>query len=174
MPRTVYLVVYNSPLFPAHWGLWIPQLDNPDVGKFIEAAGDAANGFDISFERNYDLGSTPRAYRKLPLADVLVQYVGARARTRLRMIASRRLRLAFLRQAGVWFRSLRRYVALDQCQSCSLVGTNGDACRDQGSELRYRIVRRGCETWWLRLCRRGSWIRHLLRLSTVLRRTEGE
>jgi hypothetical protein len=75
MPRTVYLVVYNSPLFPAHWGLWIPQLDNPDVGKFIEAAGDAANGFDISFERNYDLGSTPRAYRKLPLADVLDQYV---------------------------------------------------------------------------------------------------
>ncbi|KAF2258102.1 hypothetical protein CC78DRAFT_479708 [Lojkania enalia] len=75
MPRTVYLVVYNSPLFPAHWGLWIPHIDNPNIGKLIHASGDAANGFIISFERNYNLGSTSRRHQILPVDQVLDHHV---------------------------------------------------------------------------------------------------
>jgi hypothetical protein len=70
MTRTVYLIVYNSPLFPAHWGLWIPSLDDPTVGKRLHAPGDAANGFEIDFDRNYTLDATNRQYQSLVLAEV--------------------------------------------------------------------------------------------------------
>jgi hypothetical protein len=49
MTCTVYLIVYNSPLFPAHWGLSTPSLHNLTIGKFFNAEGDAANGFEITF-----------------------------------------------------------------------------------------------------------------------------
>jgi hypothetical protein len=70
--RTVYLIVYNSPLFPVHWGLWIPSLHNPAIGKFLNAEGDAANGFEIIFQRNHtlDADATSRPRQCLPLAEV--------------------------------------------------------------------------------------------------------
>jgi hypothetical protein len=71
MTRTIYLLVYNSPLFPAHWSLWIPSADNPDIGKRLHAIGDASAGFEIAFERNYDLTTDTRHYQILPLARVL-------------------------------------------------------------------------------------------------------
>ncbi|KAF1846886.1 uncharacterized protein K460DRAFT_49567 [Cucurbitaria berberidis CBS 394.84] len=70
MPRTIYLVVFNSRLFPAHWGLWIPHTDDPGVGKFLEASGDAAEGFNIAFERNYNLEATGRIHQVLRLAEM--------------------------------------------------------------------------------------------------------
>ncbi|KAI1451420.1 hypothetical protein F4805DRAFT_103091 [Annulohypoxylon moriforme] len=70
MSRTIYLLVYNSRLFPAHWSLWIPSPENPDVGKRIHAQGDVATGFELCFERNYDKGQTSRRHEILPLADV--------------------------------------------------------------------------------------------------------
>jgi hypothetical protein len=76
MPRTVYLIIYNSPLFPAHWGLWVPQKDgDQNIGKLIHATGDARNGFQVAFKRNYDLGTTSRSYQLLPLAEVADQHV---------------------------------------------------------------------------------------------------
>ncbi|KAF2123947.1 hypothetical protein P153DRAFT_327702 [Dothidotthia symphoricarpi CBS 119687] len=75
MPRAIYLVVFKSPLFPAHWGLWIPSAADPNIGKRIHASGDAATGFQIFFERNYDLVATRRRYQVLPLAQVLDQHV---------------------------------------------------------------------------------------------------
>jgi hypothetical protein len=75
MPRAIHLVVYNSPLFPAHWGLWIPSAADPKVGKFIHATGDAAKGFEISFERNYNISVTRRRHQILPIAQVLDQHV---------------------------------------------------------------------------------------------------
>lgn len=75
MSRTVYLVIFNSPLFPAHWALWIPLTDNQSVGKLLHATGDAAAGFQVAFERNYDLGATTRRHQVLPLAQVSDQYV---------------------------------------------------------------------------------------------------
>ncbi|KAF2752611.1 hypothetical protein EJ05DRAFT_505899 [Pseudovirgaria hyperparasitica] len=76
MSRTVHLIVYNSPLFPAHWGLWVPQKDgDQNIGKLIHATGDARNGFEVAFKRNYDLGATSRSYQLLPLAQVADQHV---------------------------------------------------------------------------------------------------
>lgn len=75
MPRAIYLIVYNSRLFPAHWALWIPSLSEPDIGKRIHAEGDALTGFQIYFERNYDISTTARAHQAIPLAQVLDHYV---------------------------------------------------------------------------------------------------
>jgi hypothetical protein len=76
MPCTVYLVVYKSPLFPAHWGLWVLQKDGEqNIGKLIHATGDTRNGFPVAFKRNYDLGTTSRSYQLLPLAQVADQHV---------------------------------------------------------------------------------------------------
>jgi len=75
MPRTVYLLVFNSPLFPAHWGLWIPSVEKPNIGKLLNATGDAATGFEIGFERNYDLGAITLRHQILQLAEVLDHHV---------------------------------------------------------------------------------------------------
>ncbi|KAI3325534.1 hypothetical protein HD806DRAFT_490608 [Xylariaceae sp. AK1471] len=75
MPRTIYLIVYNSPLFPAHWALWIPSLENPNIGKRIHAEGDVATGFQLSFDRNYDQTQESRSYKVLVLAEVESHHV---------------------------------------------------------------------------------------------------
>lgn len=61
--RPVYIIVYNSPLFPAHWSMWIPSYDAATdavkhVGKLIHVNGDAKNGFRHEFTRNYDTTQT--------------------------------------------------------------------------------------------------------------------
>ncbi|KAG8742175.1 hypothetical protein FRC10_001931 [Ceratobasidium sp. 414] len=55
--RSVYLLVFRSPVFPAHWALWIPRLDNPHVGKIISAVGDPSTGFVHEFQRNFSPAS---------------------------------------------------------------------------------------------------------------------
>jgi hypothetical protein len=75
MARDIYLIVYTSPLFPAHWTLWIPTEANPQIGKGIHATGDAANGFQHEFKRNYDLSEEDRAYRLFLLAQVNDRWV---------------------------------------------------------------------------------------------------
>ncbi|TDL30184.1 hypothetical protein BD410DRAFT_893314 [Rickenella mellea] len=55
MTRDVFLIVYRSPVFPAHWALWIPSVDNTNVGKIINVIGDASSGFEHEFVRNHDL-----------------------------------------------------------------------------------------------------------------------
>ena len=75
MHRTVYLVVDKSPLFPAHWSLWIPHTDDSDIGKRIHATEDAASGFEIAFERNYNIGTDSRSHQVLRLAFVSDHYI---------------------------------------------------------------------------------------------------
>ncbi|OBT60386.1 hypothetical protein VE03_10144 [Pseudogymnoascus sp. 23342-1-I1] len=61
MSRPVYLVVYPSPLFPAHWALWLPSYANGSegsVGKYINILGDSAVGFSLDIRRYYDLTTT--------------------------------------------------------------------------------------------------------------------
>ncbi|OBT48080.1 hypothetical protein VE00_01021 [Pseudogymnoascus sp. WSF 3629] len=58
MSRPVYLIVYPSPLFPAHWALWLPFYTNGSegtVGKYINIDGDPATGFTLEIIRSYDL-----------------------------------------------------------------------------------------------------------------------
>ncbi|TGJ79164.1 hypothetical protein E0Z10_g9601 [Xylaria hypoxylon] len=70
MPKTVYLIIYKSPLFPAHWALWIPSEADPNIGKRIHAEGDAATGFRLSFDRNYDIRQESRKHETLVVAKV--------------------------------------------------------------------------------------------------------
>ncbi|CAL1700016.1 unnamed protein product [Somion occarium] len=44
MDRELSLVVYHSPLFPAHWALYIPSMTDPAIGKIVHVTGDARNG----------------------------------------------------------------------------------------------------------------------------------
>jgi hypothetical protein len=63
----IYLTVYNSPMFAAHWSIWISDYDaNPQkttaMGKRIHVHGDSRVGFDHEFVRNFnmDLEERPR------------------------------------------------------------------------------------------------------------------
>ncbi|KAF1960010.1 hypothetical protein CC80DRAFT_438437 [Byssothecium circinans] len=75
MPRTIYLAVFNSPIFPAHWALWIPRHDNENVGKLLQANGDAATGFEICFERNYDISADSRRHQIVSLGQAQDDFV---------------------------------------------------------------------------------------------------
>jgi len=60
--RPVYLLVYNSRVFAAHWSMWIPNdsTDTPateDIGKIIQVTGDSLKGFVHEFVRNHDIVS---------------------------------------------------------------------------------------------------------------------
>ncbi|KAI1122981.1 hypothetical protein F5Y10DRAFT_252791 [Nemania abortiva] len=75
MSRAIYLIVYKSPLFPAHWALWVPSEADPNIGKRIHAEGDAATGFRLSFDRNYDIIHESRKLEVLTLAEVAAGHV---------------------------------------------------------------------------------------------------
>ncbi|KZO94365.1 hypothetical protein CALVIDRAFT_556398 [Calocera viscosa TUFC12733] len=81
--RPVYLIVYHSPLFPAHWALFLPNLTStpsptppisssspppppvPEVhktGTVLNVAGSSFSGFAHEFKRNYDLEEDGRSY----------------------------------------------------------------------------------------------------------------
>ncbi|KAI0202824.1 hypothetical protein F4808DRAFT_419991 [Astrocystis sublimbata] len=74
MTRTIYLIIYNNPLFPAHWALWIPSPSpspaTTTTGKRIHIEGDAATGFQLSFDRAYDTKFESRKYKIIFLAEV--------------------------------------------------------------------------------------------------------
>jgi len=70
MTRDIHLIFYPSPLFPAHWGLWIPSVGNPQIGKMVHVVGDVATGFEHQFKRNYSLITTTRRYDLVLLAKV--------------------------------------------------------------------------------------------------------
>ena len=56
--RDIKQIVYPSPLFPAHWSLFIPSKADPNVGKIIHAIEDALTGFQLEFKRGYDTVAT--------------------------------------------------------------------------------------------------------------------
>jgi hypothetical protein len=75
MTREVYLIIYHSPLFPAHWALYVPSVNNPKVGKKIHVFGDVAKGFEHEFLRNYNPTGTQRRHSLVLLAEVEDQHV---------------------------------------------------------------------------------------------------
>jgi hypothetical protein len=75
MTRDVYLIIYHSPLFPAHWALWIPYANNSQIGKKLHVFGDAAQGFEHEFQRNYSPAGTQRKHSLVLLAKVEDRYV---------------------------------------------------------------------------------------------------
>ncbi|KAH7336918.1 hypothetical protein B0J17DRAFT_718832 [Rhizoctonia solani] len=53
--RSIYILIFHSPIFPAHWALWIPSLTQPKIGKIINAVGDPSSGFVREIERHFNL-----------------------------------------------------------------------------------------------------------------------
>ena len=61
--RPLYIMVWSSALFKAHWSFWAPALEGRQrtKGKRAHAIGNVRDGFAIEFVRNYDLSVT-RSY----------------------------------------------------------------------------------------------------------------
>jgi hypothetical protein len=65
MSRPVYLIIYHSPIFTAHWALWIPSYEEEVIkktGKIINVQGSPSEGFIHEFERNYDESTESRSH----------------------------------------------------------------------------------------------------------------
>jgi len=67
----VYLIIYHSPLFPAHWALFVPNPSTSKIGKVLNVVGSVAAGFEHEFKRNYDLTEDGRQYSLLLLDDAV-------------------------------------------------------------------------------------------------------
>lgn len=62
----LYILIPPSPLFAAHWSLFIPELlpydnitkrhEESNIGRRIHVSGDRLNGFHLEIIRNYNIG----------------------------------------------------------------------------------------------------------------------
>lgn len=68
--RNVFLIVYRSRLFNAHWGMVVPYNNTSTVGTKIHVTGTLRNGFEHEFQRDYDPESTGRAHSLVALGAV--------------------------------------------------------------------------------------------------------
>ncbi|KAF2789067.1 hypothetical protein K505DRAFT_285057 [Melanomma pulvis-pyrius CBS 109.77] len=70
MSSLLKLVVYHSPLFAAHWALFLPTHTNSKIGKRIHADGSPASGFEVLFESEYDIRECTQSYEVIELGVV--------------------------------------------------------------------------------------------------------
>jgi hypothetical protein len=74
MSRPIYLIVFHSLLFTAHWGLWMPYPNQVKIvgstGKMINVQGNLNEGFHHEFLRQYDLKTDTRKYSTIFLCNV--------------------------------------------------------------------------------------------------------
>lgn len=75
MAREIYLLVYPSRMFAAHWALWIPGVADPKVGKVIQVNGNPSTGFELEIKRQHNLESTTRPKEATLIAQVKDEYV---------------------------------------------------------------------------------------------------
>jgi hypothetical protein len=66
-PKLLQLIIYPSPLFAAHWALFLPNPTNPKTGQRIHADGSPATGFEVLFELDYDLRECTQSYQIIHL-----------------------------------------------------------------------------------------------------------
>jgi hypothetical protein len=74
MPRAISLLVFPSRLFPAHWALFVPSLESPGSGTFLNARGNSLSGFTIEIEREYVLVDAPM-HKMVLLGEVADKFV---------------------------------------------------------------------------------------------------
>jgi hypothetical protein len=64
MQQPLYVLVYPSRLFAAHWSFWIPYLNTAgkeeDTGDRIHVTGDRLNGFQYEYVRHYNVREDER------------------------------------------------------------------------------------------------------------------
>lgn len=70
MSRPIKLAVFSNGAKPAHWGLFVPDTDNPLIGKIIHVTGNPAIGFFLEFKRGYNFTITRRKFEIIDLAVV--------------------------------------------------------------------------------------------------------
>lgn len=79
MYRTVYVLVYPSRLFSAHWSFWLPYTDSGDqqsnTGDRIHVTGDRLNGFQYEYDHNYDIREDDRNPNAFPIGLVLATHL---------------------------------------------------------------------------------------------------
>ncbi|KFY16625.1 hypothetical protein V491_05279 [Pseudogymnoascus sp. VKM F-3775] len=132
MSRPVYLIVYPSPLFPAHWALWLPYYTNgseESVGKYINILGDSSTGFSLDIRRAYDLTTTSSKKSQILLCQVDAHHI--------------------VDVADPWSPKSTPVDAVEQV--ASNVHPPGTSLRSAGSAdgsgLRPRIEVKNCQTW---------------------------
>ncbi|KAJ9129644.1 hypothetical protein NKR19_g10265 [Coniochaeta hoffmannii] len=69
--RTLYVLVYPSRLFAAHWSFWVPYLDangqESHTGDRIHVTGDRLNGFEYEYIRDYNVREDERKPNAHPI-----------------------------------------------------------------------------------------------------------
>ena len=73
--RPLKLIIYHSPLFSAHWSLFIPSIQDSNIGKRIHVVGDSLNGFTHEFVRNENLEDETRSYSLIDIGEVDAEIV---------------------------------------------------------------------------------------------------
>jgi hypothetical protein len=69
-PQPLQLIVYPSPLFAAHWALFLPSASDPKLGTRIHADGSPAIGFEVLIEEDYDLKECTQSWNVFELGTV--------------------------------------------------------------------------------------------------------
>ncbi|KAI1394570.1 hypothetical protein F4819DRAFT_493327 [Hypoxylon fuscum] len=71
MHRTLYVLVYPSRLFAAHWSFWLPYVDagnqQSNTGDRIHATGDRLHGFQYEYIRDYNVREDDRHPNPFPV-----------------------------------------------------------------------------------------------------------
>ncbi|KAL2214140.1 hypothetical protein CC79DRAFT_114311 [Sarocladium strictum] len=70
---TLYVHVYPSPLFAAHWSFFLPREDlKSEIGDRIHVTGDGLNGFEYEYVRDYDPKEDARRPNAFPIGRVMM------------------------------------------------------------------------------------------------------
>ncbi|KAI1387953.1 uncharacterized protein F4822DRAFT_296932 [Hypoxylon trugodes] len=71
MHQPLYVLVYPSPLFAAHWSFWLPYIDSNrlelNTGDRIHVTGDRFNGFSYEYIPNYNISEDDRHPNAFPI-----------------------------------------------------------------------------------------------------------
>ncbi|CAJ2510208.1 Uu.00g061080.m01.CDS01 [Anthostomella pinea] len=71
MHHTLFVLVYPSRLFAAHWSFWLPYDDASNhIGDRVHVTGDRLGGFQYEYIRNYDVSEDDRHPKALPIGIV--------------------------------------------------------------------------------------------------------
>lgn len=81
--RNLYVLVYPSRLFAAHWSFFLPydggiSGTESDTGDRIHVTGDRLNGFRYGYVREYCVSEDTRQPNKFPIGSVLVEHLKAK------------------------------------------------------------------------------------------------
>ncbi|WEW60716.1 hypothetical protein PRK78_006203 [Emydomyces testavorans] len=66
----LFLIVYHSPFFPAHWSLFVPNPQHPGIGKRIHVEGSVYAGFAHAVQRRYRLEATGRKHSRIEVGEL--------------------------------------------------------------------------------------------------------